>query len=124
MVNKGYGLELKLQTFQPAELVNATLEIIRDTRYAERAKKASLIFHDRPETPAGRAASGIELVLRHGGQHLRSNALDMPHYQFIMLDMLLFVCVLLVLLMSCIKFAVRRIARMCCPRKQTKLKSQ
>ncbi|ELU08195.1 hypothetical protein CAPTEDRAFT_74773, partial [Capitella teleta] len=93
MVHKQYGLEVMMQCFEPRDLVNATEEVIHNPLYSESIAKASNIFHDRPETPAERAASGVDVILKYGGKHLRSSAVDMPMYQFIMLDVLVFACV-------------------------------
>jgi hypothetical protein len=74
------SIELSVHSFKPEDLVNATEEIIRDKKYAEHVKKASQIFRDLPESAAGRAAPAIDVILKYGGDHLRSKAADMPFY--------------------------------------------
>ena len=41
-------------------------------------------------TPQQRSLYWIEHVMKHGGKHLHSYALDMPWYQYLMLDIACF----------------------------------
>ena len=63
--------------------------------------KASEIFKSARDTPAERAAYWIEHVTKFGGAHLRSAGNDLALYQYLMLDILLVVCVVIVMLLAC-----------------------
>ena len=90
---KGYGLVADILNFTPEELVSKIKILIEDPSYREKIQKASKIYRDRPEPAVKRLGWWIEHVLKYGGQHLRSYALDMPWYQYLMLDILCFILV-------------------------------
>ena len=90
LVYNGYGLKLNLQSFTEKDLFTSITEILTNGSYRENIGRGSEIYRDRPMTPTVRAVYWIEHVLKHGGHHLRSPALDMPWYQYLLLDILLF----------------------------------
>ncbi|PSN46984.1 UDP-glucuronosyltransferase 2B33 [Blattella germanica] len=52
----------------------------------------SEIFRDRPQTALESAIFWTEYVIRHGGaEHLRPAAVDMPLYQYLLLDVIAFI---------------------------------
>jgi glucuronosyltransferase len=58
-------------------------------------KKMSAISKDEPETPINRAVWWTEYVIRHNGaKHLRSAALDLAWYQYLLLDVVAFLFIL------------------------------
>lgn len=82
----GFGITMDLRTFMPDQLVRIIQKIINDQSYTQNIQKRSEMFHGHPMKPCERAVYWIEHVLKFGGDHLHSNALDMPWYQYIMLD--------------------------------------
>jgi glucuronosyltransferase len=61
----------------------------------------SQLFRDRPQTPLETAIFWIEHVIRHGGApHLRSAAVDLSWYQYLLLDVL--AVLILVFVTSCL----------------------
>ena len=84
----GFGLQANMVTFTVVELVEKINGLMANNTYSENIKKASAIFRSNPLTPAQRAAFWVGHVIKHGGAHLRSHALDMPFYQYLMLDIL------------------------------------
>jgi glucuronosyltransferase len=58
-------------------------------------KKMSAISKDEPESPINRAVWWTEYVIRHNGaKHLRSAALDLAWYQYLLLDVVAFLFIL------------------------------
>lgn len=58
-------------------------------RYAQNAKIRSKVLHDQPMKPLDKAMFWIEYVLRHqGAPHLRSAALNLAWYQYLLLDVI------------------------------------
>lgn len=109
----GYGLFVELSHVTTESLLTAILEIIGNNTYAENIRKGSKIFRDRPQGPIERAVWWIEHVLRHGGKHLHSIALDMPWHEYLMLDILLVVVILPVIILTslmscCMAWAILR----------------
>ncbi|XP_047000920.1 UDP-glycosyltransferase UGT5-like [Schistocerca americana] len=80
-------LQLTAQSFGVA-----LRSLVNDTRYRERAKQLSQLFRDRPRPPLEEAVYWVEYVIRHqGAPHLRSAALDLAWYQYLLLDVAAFV---------------------------------
>ena len=92
----GFSKTLDILDFTPEELHATIANVMGDKRYKESISLASAIFNSQPMSPRQRAAFWVEHVLEYGGGHLRSHALDMPGYQYLMLDIaafLLGVCI-------------------------------
>jgi UDP:flavonoid glycosyltransferase YjiC (YdhE family) len=87
---KGIGIHMDILEFTPDELV-AKIEHVINGPYKKNIDQLSKIFRSRPLNPVERSAYWIEHVLEHGGEHLHSHALDMPWWEYAMIDMLLFV---------------------------------
>ena len=91
----GFGITMDLRAFMPDQLIRAIDNICADPTYSENIKKRSQIFQSAHMTPKDRAVYWVEHVLKFGGAHLHSSALDMPWYQLLMLDILAVVLVVL-----------------------------
>ena len=111
---KGFAATMDILNFKPAELVNQINLFFSTNTYRTNIKKASGIFKSRQMNPRQKAVYWIEHVLEFGGKHLRSHALDMPWYQYLMLDIaaLLLAGLLLVFVVICI--SVQCICSMLC----------
>ena len=86
MVRKGFGIQLNAAEFTPDMLSAAIKEILRDSSYRENIRKASEIFRNRPMPPGKRAVWWIDHVIKYGGDHLHSEAIHLPLYQFLLVD--------------------------------------
>lgn len=59
----------------------------------------SSLYKDRPMTPQETLIYWTEYVIRHkGATHLQSETVDMPFYQYFLLDILLFLLIILLIL--------------------------
>ena len=96
--SQGFGEILDLNDFTSDELKNTIKTIIRDTRYKTIAMKLSAIFRELQASGLRDPVFWIEHVIKYGASHLRSHAYDMPFYQYVMLDVSVFLvaCGLLV----------------------------
>ncbi|XP_065218985.1 UDP-glycosyltransferase UGT5-like [Planococcus citri] len=64
---------------------------VLEPKYAVNMKKLSRIYKDRPTSVMDTAIYWIEYVIRHeGAHHLRSPAVDLPLYQYLLLDVIVF----------------------------------
>ena len=124
MQYKEYGIALNTLEFTPEDLVKSMKTVLDDPKYKRNIEKASAIFRDR-EHPADRAAFLVEHVMKFGGDNLHSHALDMPWYEYLMLDILSFF-LLLVSTLFCILFlCMRKCCHLIIPRgDHVKLKKQ
>ncbi|ELU16650.1 hypothetical protein CAPTEDRAFT_49794, partial [Capitella teleta] len=109
----GIGLQMNILEFTPDDLTKAIDRVIHGD-YGRQIQRLSDIFRSRPLTPVQRSAYWIEHILEYGGDHLKSYALEMPWYEYLMLDILLFVLgialIAVTLLACCLK-------SLCCGKK-------
>jgi len=81
-------------------------------RFTENAKRMSTIFHDRPMSALDTAVYWVEYVIRHkGAHHLRTAAVKLTWYQYMLLDVILFLIIILLLLICVCYFIVKYIMR-------------
>jgi hypothetical protein len=99
----GFGRHLNLLDFTPKILLSNINSILSNKSYYDNINKASRIFRSQPLTPKKRATYWVEQVLHFGTDHLRSHALDMEWYAYLMLDIfaVLFGVFLIILLVCC-----------------------
>lgn len=98
METKGFGVIMDITNFEVKDLVNNINLMLNDQKYANAIKLASEIFHNRPNHPKEVAAYWIDHVFKYGGAHMKSSSLDMPFYQYILLDVILFFLFILILI--------------------------
>ena len=114
MVQKGFAVGLDIKTFTSEDLLAAITEVLENPAYSENIAKASEMFKNQPHHPLDVATYWIEHVIQHGGDHLRSHALDLPWYQYLMLDIIAtFSLVLLVLLFITVKIVKCTCGKFC-----------
>ncbi|VVC33306.1 UDP-glucuronosyl/UDP-glucosyltransferase [Cinara cedri] len=78
--------------------------ILTDQKFAEKAKKMSAIFRDRPLSALDKAVYWVEYVIRHeGADHLRSAAVELTWYQYYLLDVFAFIISIILFLLFIFK---------------------
>ncbi|KAK4886916.1 hypothetical protein RN001_003187 [Aquatica leii] len=103
----GGGVILEYRSLDEESIVNA-LKTVLDPSFNKKAKELSARFRDRPMPPLETAIYWVEYVARHGGApHLRTAAVGMPLYQYLLLDVITFLSVILFILMY-ISFVITR----------------
>ena len=107
---KGYGIHMDIKTFTPEDLLQNVEHMLSNSTYTETIQKASVIFKSWSMSPKERAAYWLEHIVKYGSGHLRSHALEMPFYQYAMLDILAFFIFMTVL----ITFVFIKLLRLCC----------
>lgn len=113
IVNFGYGVKLDLQNITAQSVEWAIHEVLNNSTYRENAKLRSRLFWDRPEKPAETAVYWAEYVLRHrGARHLRSAALDLAWYQYLLLDVVALLLSAAVLVLTAAVLAVTTLYRL------------
>lgn len=82
-------------------------------------------MRDQPQNGIEKAVWWIEYVIRHkGAKHLRSIAVDLPLWQYLMLDVLGFLFVIVTSFLLIIYFIVKLVFRLVCCRKVSKSKKE
>ncbi|KAK5639821.1 hypothetical protein RI129_010632 [Pyrocoelia pectoralis] len=117
MVAKGFGLSLSNQNLRKDEFKKTILEVISNPRYRNRVIELAKVALDQPMTGLQRAVWWTEYVLRHkGAQNLRSPAIDLPLYQYLMLDIIgfFFAVILVFIFISILLIRISlKIVRIC-----------
>ncbi|XP_072036741.1 UDP-glucuronosyltransferase 2A2-like [Amphiura filiformis] len=118
LVSRGMAVKVDISTLTSDELAQAIRTVISDPIYKNNATRISAIFRDSPRTPTELAADWVEYVIRHGGaKHLRSAALDLNIFQYLLLDviavlLLAFVTFMIILYCTC-RLCYRGCRRLC-----------
>ena len=121
MQYKGFGVRMNLKQFTSEELVNNINLMLNNQSYRTAIEKASQIFRSRPMNPRQRAAYWLEHIAKYGSDHLHSYALEMPMFQFLMLDILFFLCVVMFIVILSLYFVLKTCIRYCC-KSESKIK--
>ncbi|XP_049811956.1 UDP-glycosyltransferase UGT5-like [Schistocerca nitens] len=86
-VKRGASVVVPYRNITKESLLTALKTLLNDPGYKERAMKLSRAFKDTPMTPLDTAVFWSEYVIRHNGApYLRSAAVDLPRYQYLLLD--------------------------------------
>ncbi|XP_072022356.1 UDP-glucuronosyltransferase 2A1-like [Amphiura filiformis] len=118
LVSRDMAVKVDITTLTSDELAQAIRTVISDPSFKNNATRISAIFRDSPRTPVEVAADWIEYVIRHGGaKHLRSAALDLNIFQYLLLDviavlLLAFITFMIILYCSC-RLCFRGCRRLC-----------
>ncbi|XP_048004419.1 UDP-glucosyltransferase 2-like [Leguminivora glycinivorella] len=105
-VSKGYAKRVDFDHNFPEKLGEAIADILGNTRYRDRVKELSFVYHHRQSPPGQTLVHWVEHVVRtRGAPHLRSPALLVPWYLKMYLDLLSLVFVVVLLSI----FVVRRL---------------
>ncbi|XP_031331317.1 UDP-glucuronosyltransferase 2B33-like [Photinus pyralis] len=111
MASKGIGLELDHRTLDKEKLKAAILEVANNPKYRNTLKRLAELAQDQPMTGIEKAVWWTEYVIHHSGaKHLRSPLLDIPWYQYLLLDVI-GVLLLAVLLILYVVYLIIRIVR-------------
>ncbi|KAJ8928778.1 hypothetical protein NQ314_018636 [Rhamnusium bicolor] len=88
----GIGISLSFSTLTEEKFSDTLNKLLNNPKYRDTVKKRSAFLRDRPVKPLDLAIYWTEFVIRHSGApHLRVAALDLSWYQYLLLDVLLFV---------------------------------
>ncbi|XP_045463154.1 UDP-glycosyltransferase UGT5-like [Harmonia axyridis] len=91
-VKYGIGLGIEMADMTVENLKSAIFEIMKNQSYAQNTAKIEDLMNDSPMEGLDKAIWWIEYVIRHkGARHLRSPSLDIPWYQYLLLDVIAFV---------------------------------
>ncbi|CAH0559279.1 unnamed protein product [Brassicogethes aeneus] len=104
----GMGKYLDYEDITEERLTEYINEVISKPSYKENAIMLSKLYTDQPTDGLERAIWWIEYVIRHkGASHLRSPSMDLPWYQYLMLDVLSVIFLALAILIFLIAVSVK-----------------
>ncbi|XP_045479825.1 UDP-glycosyltransferase UGT5-like [Harmonia axyridis] len=83
-------------------------DLLKDPKYKENAKKRSQIMREKPMQPADAVNFWVEYVIKHkGAPHLRVASLDLNWYQYLLIDVVLFVLAVVAAAVFALRFLVK-----------------
>ena len=86
--DKGIAIGMNVLDFTSDELVRNIHEVIYTDKYRNKIKRMSERWRDEKFGPRDRAAFWIEHVIKYGGRHLRSPAMELSVFELLMLDVI------------------------------------
>ncbi|XP_022162084.1 UDP-glucuronosyltransferase 2B7-like isoform X8 [Myzus persicae] len=121
LVLAGMAISMDLLSVTKEKVSNAISELIDDEKYLTNAKITSDRFKDRPMTPQQSVVYWTEYVIRHkGAPHLKSHALNLTWYQYLLLD----VMAVLLIFVFLVTFVVFKVFKCIKAFKNNKVKTQ
>ncbi|KAB0801395.1 hypothetical protein PPYR_05749 [Photinus pyralis] len=89
--DNNHGIIVDLPGITGEKLLNAINTVLQNPKYLNNARARSKILRDNPQKPLDKAIFWIEYVLRHNGaHHLKTAALNLRWYQYLLLDVVVF----------------------------------
>ncbi|XP_005098325.1 UDP-glucuronosyltransferase 1A4 [Aplysia californica] len=105
--NKGFGVKADLRHITAEELARLIWEVAKNDTYRNNIGTASKIFRKLYKEPLKEAAFWLEHVMEFGGSYMRFAGQEMPLYQFLLLDVLLFLFSIS-LILTCMLYCICR----------------
>ncbi|KAJ3658832.1 hypothetical protein Zmor_010553 [Zophobas morio] len=91
LAQSGGSLSIDFHSFTEEEFKEKIVELISNPTYKKQITKLSKIASDQPMPALEKAVWWIEYVIRHdGAEHLKYPGVDMPFYQYFLLDVIAF----------------------------------
>lgn len=113
MESRGIAIYMHWNNLTKPSLIKAVQDIINNPSYKEKITAISKQFRDQPEAPLQRALYWIEYVLRHeGAAHLKSPAVNMSHFQILLLDIIVPVALIIFTIIYIIYCLIKIIFKM------------
>ncbi|KAG8303495.1 UDP-glucosyltransferase 2-like [Homalodisca vitripennis] len=89
VIYRGGGILLDFDSISQNEFSQALKAVLKNPDYTQNMRRLSQQFRDRPMTPLQTAVYWTEYVIRHqGAPHLRPASVNLPLYQYLLLDVI------------------------------------
>ncbi|XP_069691985.1 UDP-glucosyltransferase 2-like [Periplaneta americana] len=112
LLNRGVGVQLDYNSLTKEGILSAMREILSNDIYRENMERLSAVFRDQADSALDRAVFWTEYVIRHkGAPHLRPASTELYWYQYLLLDVILFLLVLVILSILIIYYAFSALYR-------------
>ncbi|XP_044755238.1 UDP-glycosyltransferase UGT5-like [Coccinella septempunctata] len=115
----GYAKSIDFLEISESTLTLAIKELLEIPRYKQNAEWRSYIMNLKPRSPRETLIFWTEYVIKfRGAPHLRVSSLDIPWYQYMLLDVLPLIvlppCIFLIVVILLSFYLVKLIVRFCC----------
>ncbi|KDR20346.1 UDP-glucuronosyltransferase, partial [Zootermopsis nevadensis] len=109
-VSKGTAVMVLYDDVTKDSILSALQTVLHDPSYQKNAKELSRRFRDRPQSPLETAIFWTEYVIRHrGASHLRSAAVDLTWYQYLLLDVMTVIVMFVVVMLATTYFILKKL---------------
>lgn len=89
--SRGVAQKILFSDLTEESLRSKILEMILNKKYLKRAKEVARLLNDNPIKPMDEAMYWVEYVIKYkGAKHLKSPAVNLSWYQYLMLDVVAF----------------------------------
>lgn len=106
----GYGKFMDFRDITNESLYGALNEMLTDDKYSKKAKEISAIFTENQNHPMQDFIWWIEYVIKfRGAKHLKSVAIDMPLFSYLLLDVILVNLLAVLVFIFCVSYLIKRI---------------
>ncbi|XP_045530280.1 UDP-glycosyltransferase UGT5-like [Pieris brassicae] len=103
-IEAGRALRVKYSPEMAPDVKIALQEMLRNDSYYKKAKELSKLFRNRLNKPSDLITHYVEMAIEtKGALHLRSVIKQYQWYEYLMLDQLLFICIILYIIYSIIR---------------------
>ncbi|XP_064619867.1 UDP-glucuronosyltransferase 1A9-like isoform X2 [Lineus longissimus] len=111
---KGIGIKLDFLNFTTGEFERSIRDIIEyNTSYSTTAKFYSQMLKDRPYDVHDTVMYWLEHVMQYGGEHLRSQTVQLTWYQLLLFDVSSVLAVAVIVISIATFFLIRILCRCC-----------
>ncbi|XP_078606231.1 UDP-glucuronosyltransferase 2C1-like [Branchiostoma floridae x Branchiostoma japonicum] len=125
VVARGLGVSLDFRTVTSDQFHQAVLRVLTISSYRETAARLSRLYRDQPQSPMDRAVWWIEHVIKHVGlPHLRARAVELPWYQYYLLDVAAFLLGICSAALGTLWYSCSFVCRKVCCKRGGKLRSR
>ncbi|KAL8566587.1 hypothetical protein ACOMHN_054809 [Nucella lapillus] len=111
---KGFAEVLDLNTCTAEEMKSTILSVANQPRYKQAVAKHSRLFKELYGVPMETAAYWLDHVMEYGGDYMRSAGQQMPFYQYVLLDVFLFILCALILVVWIFSTFVKIVFKFIC----------
>ncbi|KAL8603855.1 hypothetical protein ACOMHN_049674 [Nucella lapillus] len=115
--SKGFAEVLDLNSCTVEEMKSTILKVASEPRYKQAVVKCSRLFKEVYGLPMETAAYWLDHVMEYGGDYMRSAGQQMPLYQYVLLDVFLFILCVLALTVGLLCVVIKAVCKYCCQRK-------
>ena len=109
---KGFAEIVDLKSCTADQLQSTIKTVATEPSYKENVSKLSRLFKQQYGVPMETAAFWIDHVMEYGGGYMRSAGQEMPFYQYILMDVILFIVLVVAISVGLIYVLVRAVFRL------------
>lgn len=121
LAEAGMAVELEYSQMRKGHLKEAVLEVVQNPKYKMKIAEIRDIVLDQPMTSLERAVWWCEYVIRHKGtKHLKSPTADVALYQYLLLDVIAFLLIVVYVTIRVARCLIKFIFKKVCFKRKIK----